>query len=296
MIIILGPTASGKTQLATHLAKEINGEIISADSRQVYKDMDIGTGKDLDEYLINGHQIPYHLIDICEPGTKYLLPDFQRDFKAAYQQIKNNNHTPILCGGTGLYFESILENHIYTQVPENTEWRASIENSSHEELLELFNEIETNNEAFSPDLSTRKRTIRAIEIVGDIQANTFTPIIFGLDISREERRSKISIRLKERLENGLIEEVQQLLSNGVSSEELKYYGLEYKFVVEHLEGKWNSEELFKKLEVAIHQYAKRQMTWFRRMEKNEHQINWISTKLPTDQKINIIKNLIHETI
>jgi tRNA dimethylallyltransferase len=296
LIIILGPTASGKTNVATHLANQIDGEIISADSRQVYRKMDIGTGKDLNEYVIDGKQIPYHLIDSCDAGSKYILPDFQRDFRTAFEDITKRGKTPILCGGTGLYLEAILENHQYTAVPEDAIFRKSTENKNHHELLNEFKKL-NQPENFTPDLSTRKRTIRAIEVCSFLNKNdievqpplAFTPIIIGLAISRELRREKITKRLHERLQNGMIEEVQSLLDSGISTEELIYYGLEYKFITEYLTGKLNLEEMTEKLEIGIHQFAKRQMTWFRRMEKKGHHIHWIEAELSLEDKINLIQ-------
>lgn len=257
--------------------------------------MDIGTGKDLDEYIIEGQQIPYHLIDICEPGSKYLLPDFQRDFRIAFEGITERGNTPILCGGTGLYLEAILENHQHTNIAEDASFRKSVEDKSHEGLLEVMEKI-TLPEGYAPDLTTRKRTIRAIEIARYLNDNKidiqqpleFQPLIFGLDISRELRREKISKRLRERLKEGMIEEVQKLLDEGISSEELIYYGLEYKFITEYLEGVWSLEEMTKKLEIGIHQFAKRQMTWFRRMEKKGQHINWIDANDKVEQKLQTI--------
>ena len=285
--------------MATHLANLIDGEIISADSRQVYRKMDIGKGKDLEEYVIDGKQIPYHLIDVCDAGSKYLLPDFQRDFRTTFEDITQRGKTPILCGGTGLYLEAILENHQYTAVPEDEIFRKTTEDKSHEELLAEFHLL-TKPENYTPDLSTRKRTIRAIEVCPFLNKNeievqpplNFTPIIIGLEISRELRREKISKRLHERLQNGMIEEVQSLFDSGISSEELIYYGLEYKFITEHLTGKLSLAEMTKKLEVGIHQFAKRQMTWFRRMEKKGHDIHWIEAELSIEEKISQIKNTI----
>ncbi|MDB4835289.1 tRNA (adenosine(37)-N6)-dimethylallyltransferase MiaA [Cyclobacteriaceae bacterium] len=280
------------------MAREVNGEIISADSRQVYKHMNIGTGKDLDEYQIDNYTVPHHLIDICEPGTKYLLPDFQHDFKVAFDLIIKNQNLPIVCGGTGLYIEAIIENHQYTKISENTLLREQLKEKEHQELLSYFASLPSSD--FYPDLSTKKRTIRAIEIgtylsqntLPDLDTQKFKPIIFGLDIDRNLRREKISNRLKERLDNGLIEEVENLLKQGVSSSELKYYGLEYKYVTEFIEGIWDKESLFNKLEIAIHQFAKRQMTWFRRMETKGHKIHWLNAIASTQENIDTIKSLI----
>lgn len=260
--------------------------------------MDIGTGKDLSEYNIHGKQIPYHLIDICEPGSKFLLPDFQREFHASYKDLIKRNKKAILCGGTGLYIESVLENHQYTQIPENTSLRTQLKSVDHLDLIKKFKSLDK-IEKFNPDISTKKRTIRAFEIHNHLINNTVISAptvgcktIIGLDITREERRKKISLRLKERMNEGLIEEVESLLDEGIKPEDLIYYGLEYKFVVEFLENKWSKEYLFEKLEVAIHQYAKRQMTWFRRMEKKGYGINWIDASASFEQNYKSIQNLI----
>jgi len=261
--------------------------------------MDIGTGKDLDEYIINGRSIPYHLIDNCAAGKKYLLPDFQRDFRTAFTDITKRGKTSILCGGTGLYLEAVLENHQYTAIPEDEVFRNSTIEKSHEDLIKEFHQLKKPID-FSPDLSTRKRTVRAIE-VGEYlnkkkldieQPLNFNPIIFGLDISRDLRREKISKRLIERLNNGMIEEVKALLNSGISHENLTYYGLEYKFITEYLLGKLTLSDMTKKLEIGIHQFAKRQMTWFRRMEKKGHDIHWIDAELDINEKIKLIKNNI----
>jgi len=282
------------------LAEKINGEIISADSRQVYKNMDIGTGKDLNEYIVKGKPIPYHLIDICEAGSRYLLPDFQRDFNTAFQEITTNNKTAILCGGTGLYLEAVLENHQFTNIPENIDFRVSVNEKTHEELLLQFDAINKPT-TFSPDLSTRKRTVRAIELalhferkpLSETKKIDFEPIIFGLNISRELRREKISKRLHERLSNRMIEEVQDLLKSGISADDLAYYGLEYKFITEYLAGDLSLTEMTNRLEIAIHQFAKRQMTWFRRMEKKGHLIHWIDTETEQQEQLDFIQKTLN---
>ena len=261
--------------------------------------MDIGTGKDLNEYTVNNKRIPYHLIDICEPGEKFLLPDFQREFYKAFEKIIKNNSTPILCGGTGLYIDAILNNYAFTQIPENLNLRSETKNLSHDDLKELYFHLPEINR-YTPDLSTKKRTIRAIEINNHLKKNVLKfkrktelkPIIFGINIDRTLRRQKITERLKERLSNGLIAEVENLINTGISPEVLKYYGLEYKFVTEHLEGLLSKKELFIKLETAIHQYAKRQMTWFRKMERSGKKINWLDTESTEAQNLELINNLI----
>lgn len=292
--VIVGPTASGKTHLAVNLAKELNGEIISADSRQVYQKMDIGTGKDLDEYSINGVNIPYHLINICKAGDKYNINLFFHDFVKAFRKIKSNNNTPILCGGSGLYLQTALEGNELSAIPVNSTLRDQLKLNSKHELQVLFEEL-SDDLKNKLDSNSNKRAIRALEIGEFLKKNpypqfnkpTFTPIIFGIDIPREQRRKRISLRLKDRLENGMIEEVESLLSS-TSAQDLKYYGLEYLYVVEYLEKKYTYEELFQKLEIAIHQFSKRQMTWFRKMEKEGYKINWIDCRLSTIEKTNYI--------
>lgn len=292
MITILGPTASGKTSLAAALACKIGGEIISADSRQVYRRMDIGTGKDLEDY---GH-IPYHLIDICEPGTKYNLFQYQQDFYDAYQDITSRGVQPILCGGTGLYIEAVLKGYQLSPVPQNPELRARLEGKSLEELTKMLLDLKAQNGSNmhnKTDVDSCQRAIRAIEIE-EYNLHTPTPkrelppidsLIIGVDIDREERRKKITKRLKQRLEEGMIDEVKGLLDEGIPAEDLIYYGLEYKFVTEYLIGKTTYDEMFTRLEIAIHQFAKRQMTWFRGMERRGFTIHWIDALQPMEEKV-----------
>ena len=297
MITILGPTASGKTDLAAHLAVSLeNCEIISADSRQVYKHMDIGTGKDLKDYVVNGTAVPYHLIDICEPGTKYNLFQYQQDFQQAYNDIKNRGMMPILCGGTGLYIEAVLKGYSLSPVPQNEQLRKDLEGKSLEQLTAMLQELKAQNGSVmhnTTDVDSAQRAIRAIEIE---TYNLHTPtelrqvppvhsLIIGVDIDREARRNKITERLKSRLEEGMTDEVKALLDRGIPAEDLIYYGLEYKFVTEYLIGKLSYEEMFKRLEIAIHQFAKRQMTWFRGMERRGFTIHWIDALLPMDKKV-----------
>lgn len=297
MITILGPTASGKTDLAAHLAVSLgNCEIISADSRQVYKHMDIGTGKDLKDYVVNGTAVPYHLIDICEPGTKYNLFQYQQDFQQAYNDIKNRGKMPILCGGTGLYIEAVLKGYSLSPVPQNEQLRKDLEGKSLKQLTAMLQELKAQNGSVmhnTTDVDSAQRAIRAIEIE---TYNLHTPtelrqvppvhsLIIGVDIDREARRNKITERLKSRLEEGMTDEVKALLDRGIPAEDLIYYGLEYKFVTEYLIGKLSYEEMFKRLEIAIHQFAKRQMTWFRGMERRGFTIHWIDALLPMDKKV-----------
>lgn len=283
LIIILGPTASGKTSLAVQLASKIDGEIISADSRQVYRGMDIGTGKDLAEYTVAGSNIPYHLIDIIDAGEKYNLYEYQKDFIHCFHEIQLRNKAPILCGGSGLYIETALGKHPFAGVPVNPAFRENLDGKSHEDLQEIFNRYQL-PKGYSPDLSTIKRTIRALEILEFTNNNNYTPIdtprirplIFGLNPTLALRRKRISTRLYQRLEEGMVEEVQSLIDDGIPTSTLKYYGLEYKFITEHLEGKLSFEEMTTQLETAIHRFAKRQMTFFRKMEKSGLNIHWLN--------------------
>lgn len=303
MITILGPTASGKTSLAAALAYEIGGEIISADSRQVYRGMTIGTGKDLDDYSVNGHDIGYHLIDIAEPGDKYNIYEYQRDFHKVYSELMQRNVRPILCGGSGLYIESVLKGYSLSTVPQNPELRQSLSGKTLDELTEILIDLKARNNSNMhnrSDVDTAQRAIRAIEIEmynlqHPAQNRQFPPVesvIIGVDIDRDSRRKRITERLKERLQHGLVEEVKGLMESGLSAESLIYYGLEYKFVTEYVIGKLSRDEMFCSLEIAIHQFAKRQMTWFRGMERRGFTINWIDWHLPMADKLEQIKKLI----
>ena len=292
LITILGPTACGKTSLAVALAARVGGEIISADSRQVYRRMDIGTGKDLDDYL----GVPYHLIDICEPGTKYNLFQYQQDFFDAYQDIQRRGVTPILCGGTGLYIEAVLKGYKLSPVPQNQALRDSLEGKSLAELTQMLEALKAktgSNMHNKTDVDSCQRAIRAIEIEtynleNPVPRRELPPVdslIIGIDIDREHRREKITRRLKARLEEGMVEEVKGLLDEGIPAEDLIYYGLEYKFVTEYLVGKTTYDEMFQRLEIAIHQFAKRQMTWFRGMERRGFTIHWIDALQPMEDKV-----------
>ena len=293
LITILGPTASGKTTLATHLAAKINGEIISADSRQIYRGMDLGTGKDLCEYTIDGKEIPYHLIDIHPAGYKYNLYEYQRDFLKAYDTILQRGTQPILCGGTGLYIEAVLGSYRLLEVPVNEPLRQSLEGKSLEELSSILDTYPNYHRHNQTDVDTVKRAIRATEIADyyahneslDTDYPTLNPIIIGVDIDRELRREKITRRLKSRLDEGMLNEVQGLLDSGIHPDDLIYYGLEYKFLTQHLIGELSFDEMFKGLETAIHQFAKRQMTWFRGMERRGYTINWINADQTIEQKV-----------
>lgn len=297
MITILGPTASGKTTLAAHLAAATDGEIISADSRQVYRRMDIGTGKDLGDYIVGGRQIAYHLIDIAEPGTRYNLFRYQRDFRCAYDDIMARGRRPILCGGTGLYIEAVLKGYNLAVVPENKEQRARLEGKTLDELAVMLAELKRRNGSKmhnTTDVDTAKRAVRAIEIETYVEKHPDAgfedmppadSIIIGVDIDREERRRRITSRLRQRLDEGMAGEVRALLDSGVNADDLIYYGLEYKYVTEYVIGRISYDEMFSRLEIAIHQFAKRQMTWFRGMERRGLAIHWVDAMLPMEDKV-----------
>lgn len=298
LITILGPTASGKTSLATRLALKLKGEIISADSRQVYRSMDIGTGKDLSEYIVDGVSIPYHLIDIVEPGYKYNLFEYQRDFLQAYNAIQQKGRQPILCGGTGLYIESILKGYKLVPVPENPSLRAELDTY---ELPQLTEKLKTYKQLHNTtDVDTKKRAIRAIEIEEyylehEAEIPEFPKInslVIGVDIERELRREKISKRLRSRLDEGMVDEVKNILASGVSPDDLIYYGLEYKYLTNYVIGKMTYDDMVSELEIAIHQFAKRQMTWFRGMERRGFTIHWIDATLPMETKIQKILSFL----
>ncbi len=314
LITILGPTASGKTPLATALAwalpkvdGSVGAEIISADSRQVYRRMDIGTGKDLDDYqLQNGGQIvniPYHLIDIVEPGTKYNLFQYQQDFQQAYDDIIERGRIPILCGGTGLYIEAVLKGYQLSPVPQNPALRQQLEGKSLVELTEILRHLKAQNQSVmhnTTDVDSCQRAIRAIEIetynlhtpTAKRQMPAVQSVIIGVNIDREARREKITNRLKQRLNHGMVEEVRGLLDEGIPADDLLYYGLEYKFVTDYVLGHTTYEEMFTRLEIAIHQFAKRQMTWFRGMERRGFIIHWIDALLPMEEKVSRILEIV----
>lgn len=305
MITILGPTASGKTTLAAHLATEIGAEIISADSRQVYRGMDIGTGKDLGDYAVDGKAVPYHLIDICRPGTKYNLFRYQEDFHRVYEDIRSRGVTPILCGGTGLYIEAVLKGYSLSPVPQNPELRSRLAGKSLVELTEILVMLKekTGGKMHNrSDVDTAQRAIRAIEIEehnlnNSIPERTCPPIdsiIVGVDIDRDERRAKITRRLRKRLEEGMVDEIHGLLDSGIRAEDLIYYGLEYKFVTEYIIGKLSYEEMFRQLEIAIHQFAKRQMTWFRGMERRGFTVHWVDAMMPMEEKVEAVLRLVND--
>ena len=298
LITILGPTASGKTPLAAALAARLRTEIISGDSRQVYCRMDLGTGKDLADYVVDGCRIPYHLIDIVPPGYKYNVFEFQRDFLTAYESIRKRGMIPILCGGTGMYLESVLKGYKLLPVPENPELRKRLESKSLSELTKILSTYKQLHN--STDVDTVKRAVRAIEIEEyylqqPVDARSFPEVhslIVGVDIDRELRREKISRRLQQRLDEGMVDEVRKLLDSGISPEDLIYYGLEYKYLTLYVTGAMTYEEMFRQLEIAIHQFAKRQMTWFRGMERRGFTIHWIDATRSMEDKVAEIIQLL----
>lgn len=300
LVTILGPTACGKTSLAVALAHRLGTAVISADSRQVYRSMDLGTGKDLNEYVIGGCQVPYRLIDIVAAGYKYNVFEFQRDFLSAYAELCSIGQLPVLCGGTGMYLESVLRGYRLVEVPENKQLRESLADRSLSELTAILQGYKQLHN--TTDVDTCKRAIRAIEIeeyyrTNDVNIREFPEIrslTIGLDVSRELRRERISRRLRERLEQGMVDEVRGILASGVSADDLIYYGLEYKYLTLYVIGKLSYDEMVSQLEIAIHQFAKRQMTYFRGMERRGVPIRWIDATLPTEEKVEHILNIINE--
>lgn len=298
LITIIGPTASGKTAFAAALAARLDTEIISGDSRQVYRSMDIGTGKDLADYVVDGKQIPYHLIDICNPGDKYNVFEYQHDFHKAFEEIRKKGKLPILCGGTGMYIESVLRGFKLLDVPQNSALRESLKGKSLAELEQILVSYKVLHN--KTDVDSAQRAIRAIEIEEFYKTEApdkreYEPInslIIGVDIDRELRREKISRRLRARLDEGMVDEVRAILATGVKPEDLIYYGLEYKFLTLYIIGQLTYDEMVSQLEIAIHQFAKRQMTWFRGMERRGLRIHWLDATLPTDEKINNVLALI----
>lgn len=298
LLVVTGPTASGKTALAAAIAYKLCGEIISADSRQVYKGMNLGTGKDYDDYTVNGVNIPYHLIDISEPGYKYNVFEYQRDFNNVYTDLKKRMVFPIVCGGSGMYADSIITGYKMFEVPPDSGLRIELEKKSMEELQGILSTFK--NLHNSTDIDSRKRVIRAIEIEHSRtkktkQGNGFPKIralLIGVMFDRDSRRKRISERLRQRLDAGMVDEVKRLLDEGVSSETLMYYGLEYKYITLFLAGIISYVEMVKDLEIAIHQFAKRQMTWFRGMERKGIKINWIDGDLPIEEKVEKVMGLL----
>lgn len=300
LITVLGPTASGKTSFAAALAARLDSEIISADSRQIYRSMDIGTGKDLADYTVNGKPVPYHLIDICNPGDKYNVFEYQHAFFRAFEDIRNRGKLPVLCGGTGMYIEAVLKGYKLLDVPANPVLRESLKGKSLAELEQLLSSYKTLHN--KTDVDSPQRAIRAIEIEEYYKtqapdATGYEPIrslVVGLDISRELRREKISRRLRIRLDEGMVDEVKGILAMGVKPDDLIYYGLEYKYLTLYVLGQLSYTEMVSQLEIAIHQFAKRQMTWFRGMERRGFTIHWLDATLPTEQNIQTVITLLNQ--
>ena len=298
IVTILGPTATGKTQLAALLSNKINGEIISADSRQIYRNMNLGTGKDYEDYTVGNKIIPFHLIDIKDAGYKYNVFEFQKDFLKSIHIIENNNSFPVLCGGTGLYIDAALKGYLLIEVPPDNNLRASLAEKSLAELTAILKTYKSIHN--TTDVDTTKRAIRAIEIEEYYKFQKeeikpypkFNSLIIGINCERNLRRQRITDRLKKRISDGLIDEVETLLKNGLSSEDLIYYGLEYKFITEYLNGKYTFDDFFQQLETAIHQFAKRQMTYFRGMERKGTKIHWIDCTIPNEEKTELILKLL----
>lgn len=300
MVTILGPTASGKTEVAVNLALKLNGEVISADSRQVYRKMDLGTGKDLQEYRINGVDVPFHLIDIADAGYQYNVFEFQRDFLKVYQTIKEKGSFPVMCGGSGMYLEAVLKGYRLIQVPVNEERRAELQLLSLEELVKILKIYKSINN--TSDTENKKRAVRAIEIEEfcsshpdtDLSFPTINSLIIGIKFDRDSRRRRITARLKQRIDNGMIDEVQKLLDNGLKPEDLTYYGLEYKYITLYITGELTYDGMFTGLNTAIHQFAKRQMTWFRKMERDGYKIRWLDGYMPTSEKTDKILSWLNQ--
>lgn len=298
MITVLGATATGKTSLATKVASLLHGEVISADSRQVYRGMDIGTGKDLADYIVDDKQVPYHLIDILDAGEQYNVFEYQKDFQKVYEDLKSKDIFPVLCGGSGMYIEAVLKGYKLAQVPVNEPLRETLSQMTLEQLVARLKQLKSVHN--NSDIENKKRAIRAIEIEEymvdhpdlDWEFPQINSLIVGIDFSREERRQRITERLHQRLEEGMVEEVQGLLDQGVTPEGLIYYGLEYKFITEFLTGQISKQRMVEGLNVAIHQFAKRQMTWYRRMEKNGFNIHWIDGHLSLEDKTEKVMQLL----
>jgi len=299
LLVITGPTAAGKTSLAAAVAGLVNGEIISADSRQVYRGMNIGTGKDYGDYYSGGRKIPFHLIDIVDPGYKYNLFEYHRDFMNVYRKLKDRNVFPVVCGGSGMYVDSVVSGYSITEVAPDNQLRKELDEKSMEELRTLFQSYR--NPHNLTDFDTKKRLIRAIEIEHFSSGNKdnitdssgLRSLVVGITSDRDLRRRRITERLYQRLEAGMVREVEDLIERGVPTETLIYYGLEYKFITLYLTGHLLYDDMVRQLEIAIHQFAKRQMTWFRGMERKGVKINWIDGELAMSEKLDIIKQLLY---
>ncbi len=300
MITVLGPTATGKTKFAAHLAAEFDGEIISADSRQVYRGMDLATGKDIEDYNVDGKRIPFHLVDIVEPGYEYNVYEFQKDFLKVYDDIVKRDKTPVLCGGTGLYIESVLKGYRLIEVPENLQLRKTLSNLTDNELISRLKAFKTPHN--TTDIKDRERLVRAIEIQTyynehpdiDRYFPNIENTIFGIKFEREIIRNRITERLKKRLDSGMLDEVTELLDKGLTPGQLKFYGLEYRYLTMYITGEIDYDEMFGLLNTAIHQFAKRQMTWFRRMERNGFKIHWIDGRFNMKKKISYAREILQK--
>ncbi len=297
IIVITGPTATGKTRLAAMVAARLGGEVISADSRQVYRGMDIGTGKDMTDYIVDGRIVPSHLIDIVDAGYRYNVYEYQRDFLKVFIDLRRRGRFAVVCGGSGMYVDSIVSGYRLIQVPVNAELRTSLAGKSLEELADILSRYK--NLHNKTDVDTVKRAVRAIEIedyciyhpVDNKPFPVINPLVTGIFYDRETRRQRITLRLNGRLEGGMIEEVQRLIAAGIHPDDLIYYGLEYKYVTLYLLNKMSYEEMVQKLEVEIHRFAKRQMTWFRGMERRGIVINWIDGRLSDEEKVEAVIRL-----
>ncbi len=300
LLSVIGPTACGKTTLAVRLAAELGGEVISADSRQVYRGMDIGTGKDIEEYVWQGKPVPYHLIDLVAAGTKYNVFEYQKDFVRVWEDCRRRGVFPVLCGGSGLYVEAVLKAYKLLAVPVNEVLRESLEGKSLEELAQILGTYRKLHNV--TDVDTVKRAVRAIEIEEYYRTHPreefdfpeLRPLIIGVDVDREVRRKRITERLHARLKAGMVEEVERLLEGGIAPEDLIYYGLEYKYITLYLTGKMEYQTMVEQLNIAIHQFAKRQMTWFRKMERDGMRIRWIDGGLPLEEKVNLVREWLAE--
>jgi tRNA dimethylallyltransferase len=298
VITILGPTASGKTALAARLAYDLDGEVISADSRQVYRGMDIGTGKDWDDYIVKGKKIPFHLIDIKDPGYEYNVFEYQQDFIKVHREISERKKTPILCGGSGMYIEAVLKGYNLQRIESDNVLKETLGQKTNEELKDILRSLRSPHN--TTDLIDRTRIIKAIEIAtvseGIEKPSTAPPdlksFIIGIRFERELLRKRITERLNNRLQNGMIGEVESLLGKGLTASQLKFYGLEYRYITQYLQKELDYDDMFRLLNTAIHQFAKRQMTWFRRMERNGFDINWIDGILDQEKKIGLVKAII----
>ena len=299
LLTILGPTASGKTQLAAHLAARLNGEVISADSRQVYRGMDIGTGKDMADYVVNGQTVPVHLINLVDAGYQYNVYEYQRDFLEVFTSMQQRKKFPVLCGGSGLYLEAVLDNYRLIQVPVNDSLRQELDGKPLGELTEILASYKSKLHNIT-DIETEKRAIRAIEIEQfyaenkeiDTQMPNLNSLVVGVKFDRLSRRKRITKRLHDRLDEGLVEEVRRLLDSGLTPDDLLYYGLEYKYITNYLTGDLIYENMVDKLNTAIHQFAKRQMTWFRRMERQGTLIHWLDGYQPLEEKVERVLEML----